>query len=81
MASPVENENQLENPKQVPLTTQPVEERSKSSQVMETMRNLIMEIQSYKADNKQLKEAQEKQQDINEILLQILHEKNNGKEP
>ena len=40
-----------------------------------------MQIQRYKANNKQLKKALEKQQDINEILLQSLHEKNNSKEP
>ena len=45
------------------------------------MRHLIMEIQSYKEDNEQLRKAQEKEQEINEIMLQSLHEKNNGKEP
>ena len=45
------------------------------------MRHLIVEIQSYKENNEQLKKAQEKQQEINEILLQSLHDKNNGKEP
>ena len=81
MASPVENENQPENLEQVPPITQPAEEHSEASQVLETMRHLIVEIQSYKADNEQLKMAQEKQQEINEILLQSLDEKNNGKEP
>ena len=56
-------------------------EHSKASQVLETMRHLIVEIQSYKENNEQLKKAQEKQQEINEILLQSLHKKNNGKEP
>ena len=32
-------------------------------------------------DKEQLKKAQEKQQEINEILLQSLHKINNGKEP
>ena len=81
MASPVGNEDQPENLEQVPPTTQPAAEHSEASQVLETMRHLIVEIQSYKADNEQLKRAQEKQQEINEILLQSLQEKNNGKEP
>jgi len=81
MASLNENENQPEDLEQVPPTTQPELERSEASQVLETMRHLIVEIQSYKADNEQLRKAQEKQQEINEILLQSLHEKNNGKEP
>ena len=81
MASLVDNEYQTKNPEQVPLTTQLELEHSKSNQVLETTRHLIVEIQSYKANNEQLKKEQEKQQEINEILLQILHEKNNGKEP
>ena len=56
-------------------------EHSEASQVLESMWHLILEIQSYKVDNEQLRKAQEKQQEINEILLQSLHEKNNGKEP
>ena len=81
MASPVDNEYQTKNPEQVPLTIQLALEHSKSNQVLETMRHLFVEIQSYKENNEQLKKAQEKQQEINEILLQSLHEKNNGKEP
>ena len=80
MASLNENENQPEDLEQVPPTTQPELERSEASQVLETMRHLIVEIQSYKADNEQLRKAQEKQQEINEILLQRLHENSNGKE-
>ena len=45
------------------------------------MRNLIVEIHSFKADNEQLRKAQEKQQEINEILMQSLQEKNNGENP
>jgi len=48
MASLVENENQPENPEQVPPITQPVAEHSEASQLLETMRHLIVEIQSYK---------------------------------
>jgi len=60
MASPVDNEYQPKNQEQVPLTTQLAVEHSKASQVLETTRHLIMEIQSYKANNEQLKKAQEK---------------------
>ena len=81
MASLNENEEQPENYEEVPPTAQPAIEHSEASQVLETMRHLIVEIQSYKADNEQFKKAQEKQQEINEILLQSLHERNNGKEP
>ena len=81
MASPVGNENQPENLEQEPPISQRAAEHFEASQVLETMRHLIVEIQSYKADKEQLKRAQEKQQEINEILLQSLQEKNNGKEP
>jgi hypothetical protein len=33
------------------------------------MRNLIVELQIFKADNKKLKKAQQEQQEINEVLL------------
>ena len=52
MASLVENEYQPVNPEQVPPTTQLEVEHSEASQVLEIMRHLIMEIQSYKEDNK-----------------------------
>ena len=51
MASPVGNEDQPENLEQVPPTAQPAVEHSEASQVLETMRHLIVEIQSYKEDN------------------------------
>ena len=57
MASLNENEEQPENYEEVPPTTQPAIEHSEASQVLETMRHLIIEIQSYKADNEQLKKA------------------------
>ena len=44
MASLNENENQPEEHEQVPPTTQPELERSEASQVLETMRHLIVEI-------------------------------------
>ena len=81
MAYPVENQYQPENPEQIPPATQPAVEHSEASQVLETMRHLIVEIKSYKVDNEQLNKSQEKQHEINEIIIQSLHEKNNGKEP
>ena len=44
MASLNENEDQPENPEQVPPTTQPTIEHSEASQVLETIRHLIIEI-------------------------------------
>ena len=44
------------------------------------MRHLIREIPNFKDENKQLNKARERQQEDNEILLQVLHEKNNGKD-
>jgi hypothetical protein len=38
-------------------------------EVLETMRNLIVELQFFKADNEKLKKAQQEQQEINEVLL------------
>ena len=49
--------------------SQTEKEHYEASQVLETMKNWIVEIQSFKADNEQLKKAQEKQKEINEILL------------
>jgi len=36
------------------------------------MRNLIVELQTFKADNEKLKKAHEDQQEINDILLWII---------
>ena len=36
-------------------------ESSEASQVLESMKNLIVELQSFKEENEQLKKAQEKQ--------------------
>ena len=81
MASQNENVDRSGEGALAPHTSQPEQEHSEASQVLETMRNLIIEIQSFKVDNEQLKKAQEKQQEINEILLQSLQEKNNGEKP
>jgi hypothetical protein len=42
---------------------------SSPTEVLETMRNLIVELQVFKADNEKLKKAQQEQQEINEVLL------------
>ena len=39
------------------------------TEVLETMRNLIVELHVFKADNEKLKKAQQEQQEINEVLL------------
>ena len=58
------------NPQQAP----PGDPRQNSdgispTEVLETMRNLIVELQVFKADNEKLKKAQQEQQEINEVLL------------
>jgi hypothetical protein len=47
-------------------------EGSSATQVLETMRNLIVELQVFKADNEKLKKAHEDQQEINEVLLRSI---------
>jgi hypothetical protein len=42
------------------------------TQVLETMRNLIVELQAFKADNEKLKKAHEDQQEINEVFLRSI---------
>ena len=81
MASQSENANQFEEGAPKPCTSQPKQQHFEASQVLETMKNLIIEIQRFKEDNEKLKKAQEKQQEINEILLQSLQKKNNGEKP
>ena len=51
MASWNENEDPPEERVQTPHTMQPEEEQYEASQVLETMRNLIIEIQSFKLEN------------------------------
>jgi hypothetical protein len=72
MATQNEEEIRLEeNPDQgPPKEPRQNNEGSSTTQVLETMRNLIMELQVFKADNEKLKKAQEDQQEINEMLLQ-----------
>jgi hypothetical protein len=45
---------------------------SSPMEVLETMRNLIVELQVFKADNEKLKKAQQEQQEINEVLLRSI---------
>jgi hypothetical protein len=45
---------------------------SSPTEVLETMRNLIVELQVFKADNEKLKKAQQEQQEINEVLLRSI---------
>ena len=42
---------------------------SSPTEVLETMRNLIVELQVFKAGNEKLKKAQQEQHEINEVLL------------
>ena len=42
------------------------------TEVLETMRNLIVELQVFKADNEKLKKAQQEQHEINEVLLRSI---------
>ena len=48
-----------------PCTTQLEKKLFKVGQVLETMRNLIVEIQIFKADNEKLTRDKEKNEDIN----------------
>ena len=81
MDSQCENAYQSEEGAPSPCSSQLEQEHSESCQILETMRNLIIEIQSFKADNEKLKKAWERWQEINQIMLQSLQEKNNGEKP
>jgi hypothetical protein len=54
-------------------------DRSSPTEVLETMRNLIVELQVFKADNEKLKKAQQEQQEINEVLLRSIVTKKSPK--
>jgi hypothetical protein len=45
---------------------------SSPTKVLETMRNLIVELQVFKVDNEKLKKEQQEQQEINEVLLRSI---------
>jgi hypothetical protein len=53
---------------------------SSPTEVLERMRNLIVELQIFKSDNEKLKKAQQEQQDINEVLLRSIVTKKNPKD-
>ena len=57
MASQSENVDRSKEGAPTPRTLQPEHEHFEASQVLERMRKLIVEIQSFKADNEQLKKA------------------------
>jgi hypothetical protein len=58
--------------KNLPRNPEHHSEGSSTTQVLETMRNLIVELQVFKVDNEKLKKAQEDQQEINEMLLRSI---------
>jgi hypothetical protein len=61
------------NPEQrLPENQRQNSDRSSPTEVLETMRNLIVELQVFKADNEKLKKAQQEQQEINEVLLRSI---------
>ena len=45
---------------------------SSPMEVLETMRNLIVELQVFKADNEKLKKSQQEQKEINEVQLRSI---------
>jgi hypothetical protein len=53
---------------------------SSPTEVLETMRNLIVELHIFKADNEKLKKAQQEQQEINEVLLRSIVSKKRPKD-
>ena len=70
-----------ENPQQRPPgDTRQNSDRSSPIEVLETMRNLIVELQIFKADNEKLKKAQQEQQEINEVLLHSIVTKKSPKD-
>jgi hypothetical protein len=71
MAAQDEAEIRLkENPEQRPPKYQRKNnDGSSPTEVLDTIRNLIVKLQVFKADNEKLKKAQPEQQEINEVLL------------
>ena len=81
MVSQLEQEYPLEEGSPEPDPTQLEPQCFEAIRVLETVKYQIVELQSFKAENEQLKRAQEKQYELNEILLQSLQEWNNGEKP
>jgi hypothetical protein len=73
MAAQDNAENRMEeNPQQRPPgDTRQNSDGSSPTEVLETMRNLIVELQIFKADNEKLKKAQQEQQEINEVCCAV----------
>ena len=67
MALPNENDNHPKENNHALPTIQPEVEHSEGNQVLETMIHLIGEKQIFKAKNEQLKKAQERKHEFNEI--------------
>ena len=65
MASQSENAYWPKEGAPTPGTTQPKQKYSEVGEVLETMKNLIIEIQSFKQDNEKKKRDIEKNQEIN----------------
>jgi hypothetical protein len=82
MASQEGEEIRMEgNPKQgPPRDPRQNSDGSSPTEVLETMRNLIVELQVFKADNEKLKKAQHEQQEINEVLLRSIVTKKRPKD-
>ena len=55
-------------------------EGSSPTEVLETMRNLIVELEVFKFDNENFKKEQQEQQEINEVLLHIIVTKKTPKD-
>ena len=69
------------NPKQgTPRDLRQNSDGSSPTELLETMRNLIIELQVFKADNEKLKKAQHEQQEINEVLLRSIVTKKSPKD-
>ena len=70
-----------EDPQQGPLADpRHNSDGSSPTEVLETMRNLIVELQVFKVDNEKLKKAHQEQQEINEVLLRSIVTKKSPKD-
>jgi hypothetical protein len=72
---PEGNQNQ-----ELPRDPEHNSEGSSTTQVLETMRNLIMELQVFKENNEKLKKAQEDQLEINEMFYRSIVTKKSPKD-
>ena len=58
--------------KRPPVNPRQNNDESSPMEVLETMRNLIVELQVFKANNEKLKKAEQEQQEINEVMLRSI---------